>query len=373
MFNLLASIMYPLQLGNLDNFSFGGNAKTNETDVIWFVVIVGILVTVFVLLNAFKGKGRAGPGGKNASASAPRAFSGLTLHRLTSNLGLDREQVKMLDYVLRSGSVNDPERFLNTPELIDKHFKRTYRLIERSSRDDDELNERLSVLFAVRNIIDAHFQGASATSTRQIPEKVPAVLTIDNVNYPVQVVSTKGDTLAVDNPKRSAGSLLHPARGSKAMLAFYTKNTKGLLIETRVLGTAEVKDVPVLQLAHSGQVKKLSARRFRRRQIIIDTGFYFVSTDSRSKKSIVEPRRYAGKILDISIGGCSIKTVSTVSEGQRLKVEFLHNDETTIAALGEVLRINRGGTNAGIHIKFLKVPRRSLNSINAMVYEYSED
>jgi hypothetical protein len=229
------------------------------------------------------------------------------------------------------------------------------------------------VLFAVRNIIDANFRGSTATSSRQIPEKVPAMLTIDGVNYPVQVISTKGDTLAVDNPKRAAGSLLHPARGSKAILAFYTKTTKGLLIDTRVMGTAEVNDVPVLQLAHSGQVKRLSARRFRRRQVIIDTGFYFVSTDSKTKKLAVEPKRYAGKILDISIGGCSIKTVSTLNSGQRIKVEFLNNDETIIAALGEVLRITRTGVNAAVHIKFTKVPRRSLNSINAMVYEYSED
>jgi hypothetical protein len=357
----------------MGNNSWFQSGPTNPNDIIWFVVIAGILVIGVVLLNVFKGKGKAGPGGKGTASSGPRAFSGFTLHRLTSNMGLDREQVKMLDYVMRSGSVNDPERFLNSPDLVDKNFKRTYRLIERTTRDDEELNEKLSVLFAVRNIIDINFRGASATSSRQIPEKVPAMLTIDGVNYPVQVVSTKGDTIAVENPKRAAGSLLHPARGSKATLAFYTKTTKGLLIDTRVMGTAEVNDTPVLQLAHSGQIKKLSARRFRRRQIIIDTGFYFVSTDARTKKSIVEQRRYAGKIMDISIGGCSIKTVSTLSSGQRLKVEFLNNDETIIAALGEVLRITRTGVNAAIHVKFLKVPRRSLNSINAMVYEYSED
>jgi hypothetical protein len=364
--------MYPLQAGDINVFGGAFKGKTNPNDIIWFFAIAGILVMGVILLNVFKGKGRSGPAGKNSGTSGPRAFSGFTLHRLTSNLGLDREQVKMLEYVMRSGGVSDPERFLNTPELVDKNFKRTYRLIERTASNDDDLNERLSVLFAVRNIIDVNFRGSSATSSRQIPEKVPAVLTIDGVNYPVQVISAKGDTLAVDNPKRAAGSLLHPSRGSKATLAFYTKTTKGLLIDTRVMGSAEVNDVPVLQLAHSGQVKKLSARRFRRRQIIIDTGFYFVSTDAKTKKSVVDQRRYGGKIMDISIGGCSIKTISTVTTGQRLKVEFLHNDDTTIAALGEVLRITRTGVNAAIHVKFLKVPRRSLNSINAMVYEYSE-
>jgi len=112
--------------------------------------------------------------------------------------------------------------------------------------------------------------------------------------------------------------------------------------------------------------------RIRDEPIIIDTGFYFVFPDPKTKKSIVEKRRNAGKIMDISIGGCSIKTTTSVNQGQRVKVEFIHNDGSIIAALGEVLRITHNGINTIIHAHFLKVPRRSLNSINAMVYEYEE-
>jgi len=57
---------------------------------------------------------------------------------------------------------------------------------------------------------------------------------------------------------------------------------------------------------------------------------------------------------------------------QRLKLEFIDHDDSIVATLGEVVRISRGGTGTVIHIKFLKVPRRSLNSINAMVYDYDE-
>jgi hypothetical protein len=41
-----------------------------------------------------------------------------------------------------------------------------------------------------------------------------------------------------------------------------------------------------------------------------------------------------------------------------------------IAALGQVLRTNRSGISTIMHIKFLRIPRRSLNIINALVYEY---
>jgi hypothetical protein len=273
---------------------------------------------------------------------------------------------------MRSGGINDPQRFMNSPDMIDRQFKRTYRLIERTSPDEEELNKRLSVLFSTRNIIDSSSKGVAATSSRQIPEKVAAVLTIDKISYPVQVISSRGGTLAVENPKRAAGSLVHPAKGSKAKLAFFTKSTKGFSVETHVLGTAVMNQTTVLQLAHSGQVKKLSARHFRRREVNIDTGFYMVHTDSHTKKTIVEKKRYTGKIADISIGGCSIKTAVQANTGQRIKVEFVNSDDSTIVALGEILRFSRSGSSSVMHVRFLRVPRRSLVAINAMVYEYAE-
>jgi len=86
----------------------------------------------------------------------------------------------------------------------------------------------------------------------------------------------------------------------------------------------------------------------------------------------MDKRRFAGNIMDISIGGCSIKTAVPVNNGQKLKIEFTREDDSIVAALGEVLRTNRTGTDTILNIKFLKVPRKSLNSINAMVYEYTD-
>jgi len=364
--------MFLLQV-NLKDFSM--SQKQVSPTQVYFLIGIGIIVLGLILFSNFRSKNRTGTGGgkHTSSGGGPGFFSGLTLHRLTSDLGLEREQVKMLDYVMRSGGVSDPERFLNNPGLLDKNFKRAYRLIERTSANEEELNDRLSVLFSTRNIIDANIKGSTATSSRQIPEKVQMVLTIDRVNYLVHVISSRGDMLLVENPKRTAGSLLRPPKGSKATLAYFAKSSKGYLVDTRVMGYTDTIEGPAMQLAHSGQIKKLSARHFPRRQIIIDTGFFLVQYDSHTKKSIVDKRRCNGKIMDISAGGCSIKTNVPINGGQRIKVEFIHNDGSIIAALGEVLRTSRSGINTIMHVKFIKVPRRSLNKINAMVYEYTEN
>jgi hypothetical protein len=86
---------------------------------------------------------------------------------------------------------------------------------------------------------------------------------------------------------------------------------------------------------------------------------------------VVDKRRLTGTIMDISIGGCSIKTNVSIPSGTLLKIECSY-DDMNIATLGQVLRTNRTGMSTIMHIKFLRVPKRSLNTINALVYEYAE-
>jgi hypothetical protein len=367
---LMSLMMYPLV--SASDFKFTTNKGPTSASGQYFVIGIGIVVIILIIFNLLRSKSKPGIGGKAAPGAGPRAFSGLTLHRITSDMGLNREQIRMLDYVMRSGSVADPERFLNTPSLLDKHFKRAYKLIERTSADEEERNERLAVLFATRNIIDASAKGVVATSSRQIAEKTPAVLTIDKLNYPTQVISSRGDTLVVEKPRRSAGSPLYLQKGRKANLALSPESSKAYAVETQIVGTTDTPYGPALQLAHSKQIKKLFNRSFRRRQKTIETGFYFVNVDEKTKRMTVDKRRYTGNIQDISAGGCSMKVTIQVVPKQRLKLEFIDHDDSIVAALGEVLRISRSGVGTIIHIKFLKVPRRSLNSINAMVYDYDE-
>ena len=366
--------MYLLQSRGVSDFRM---KTANPTDAIYFVVGIGVLVIVLIAVNVIRSRFNVSAlNGTQGSGGSPRHFSMLSLHRLTSGLGLDRDQSKMLEFVLRSDGVTDPARSLNSPNLLDRHFKRAYRLIERTSISEDEMNNRLAVLFATRNIIETNLGMADTTSTRQIPANAAAVLTVGQTNYPIRVISSRGDTLVVENPTSGTGTTLRLPRGSKVNLAFFTKSSKGFSVESRVLGATDTADGPVLQLVHSGQIKRLSNRRFRRRQTVISTSFYcvFVEETGRrnEKKMIVDKRKFSGNILDISIGGCSIKTSAPLSAGQRLKIEFTREDNSVVVALGEVLRTTKAGVNTIMNIRFLKVPRKSLNSINAMVYEYTE-
>jgi hypothetical protein len=345
---------------------------------VFFLIGIGVVVVLMLLLNYLKNSNKVDALNKTAVGdSGQRKFSVFTFRRIAANLGLDKDQTNMLEFVLKCDNVTDLVRSFESPILLDKHFKKAFRIIERTSISHDEMNNRLSVLFDTRNIIENKANSVSTTSTREIPENTAAVLALGDVNYPTHVISSKGDSLIVEHPLSSTGEPLELQKGGLISVSFFPEPNKGFSVDSRVLGTTETIDGHhVLQLVHSGQIKKLSKRRFRRRQTVITTAFYFVTMEEgKSKKSAemsIDKRRFSGNILDISIGGCSIKTAVPVNNGQKLKIEFTREDDSIVAALGAVLRTHRAGTDTIMNIKFVKVPRKSLNSINAMVYEYTD-
>jgi hypothetical protein len=342
-------------------------------DAVYFGIGVGIFIIVLIIVN--RSKKRLGITNSEFSAPRPQRTSGSMVHKISRSMGLDSTQSKMLSFVLKNDGVTDPERAIQSSTLLDRHFRRAYNTIGHSSESDEETQQKLSVLFATRNILEAATGGGmDVNSTRVIPENTPAVLIVDGNNYPIRVISSRGAYLIVENPVNALGELIPIDRNKAITLSFYTKSSNGFSIDSTVYGTAKAPgEGQVLQVVHSNAIKRLSKRRFRRRQTVLPVEFNLVRLEpgprKREQKMVVDKRKAVGKILDISVGGCSIQTSSAISAGVRLKIGFIA-DRQHIVALGEVLRTNRNRTGTVMHIKFLKVPRKSLNMINALVFEY---
>jgi len=300
-------------------------------------------------------------------------FSGFAFRRMVRNLGLDDEQVKMLDYVFKTDGVIEPEKSINSPALLDRHFRRAYRVIEQSSRSEQEAQERLSVLFSTRNILENNMIGG-LSSTRQLKDELTLTLNYDRGKINVNLINAKTEHLTVEAPKNVLGSLIKIPRGTRLSVLFFTRSNKGFSFETRVIDYSSVNGQPVLQLAHSNQIRFLSKRRFRRRQALIACFFFLVYVEGSGKKQrfVVDKHRFTGNITNISVGGCSIKTTAPVKVGARFKIEFTQGD-TKVAALGQIIKTNRTGASIIIHVKFLKLSQKSMNIINAYAYEYANE
>jgi hypothetical protein len=346
---------------------------------IFLGVGVGAIVFITLLMNILRRVG--GGGAVKGSSVTTRKFGALTMHRIAHTYGLDKEQAKFLEYVFKSDAVSDPMGVIENSNLLDKHFKRAYKRIEKSAGTEEEAQQSLSLLFSVRNILESSQRSGSSTmTTRQISENMTAVLSTGKESYPVRVISSKGENILVECPKNALGTPIRIPKGARVSLSFFSKSSKGFAFDSRSLGMVDTPRGTALQLAHSGQAKLLAQRRYRRRQITAVCTFSIVRVEEigtgrkKTRKMTVDSRRFSGTVMDVSMGGCSIRTNSTVPPGTRLKIEFDYLDKMIIAALGQVLRINRSGAiSAILHIKFIKVPRKTMNAVNAMVYEYDED
>jgi c-di-GMP-binding flagellar brake protein YcgR len=292
---------------------------------------------------------------------------------LARNIGLNYDQVKMLNFTFKTDDVLDPEKSLVTPSLLDRHFRRAYRVIEQTSGSPKDSQRRHAILFSTRNILENSAIGR-LFSTRQINEDTTLTIKYGRDRINVSVIAAKEDFLTTETPKTVLGSQVKIPKGTNVSILFFNKSNKGFSFETRVTGYSTHHGHATMQLAHSNNLRFLSKRRFRRRQAVIACSMNLVYVEGSGKKQrlVVDKRRINGNITDISVGGCSIKATTPVQVGVRFKIQFTQG-ENKVAALGQVLRTNRAGVVTIVHIKFLRVTQKSMNLINAFVYEYAND
>jgi len=361
--------LFPLQ-SSLSDFSFGSGKSSSSTGLIIFGIIFAVVIIVLIILNAAK---KSYGGGTGSGGGGSALFAGLTFSRLARNLGLDSEQTRMLSFVFKTDDVIEPEKSINTPALLDRHFRKTYRLIEQSQGNDSETQNKLSVLFSTRNVLENSMIG-SINSTRQLKDDITLILNYGKDKISAKVLNSKTEQLAVETPKNVLGTQIKIPKGTRLSVLFFTKSNKGFSFETRVINYQTINGHHAMLLAHSNQVRFLSQRRYRRRHAVIACFMYLVYVEGEGKKKrfVVDKRVLTGNIADISVGGCSIKTTAPVQVGARFKIEYTQG-ENKVAALGQVLRTNRTAGSNVIHIKFLKVSQKSMNIINAFVYEYAHE
>jgi c-di-GMP-binding flagellar brake protein YcgR len=361
--------LLPLQVSASD---FAMNTTVSATDVIIGFSVLVVIIGALVILNSKKIGASTGrkSGGGGGGAGMSGIFSGLTMHRIAKNIGLNREQSKMLDFIFKTDGVLDPEKSINTPSLLDRHFRRSYRILDNSDKD---AQHKLSLLFSTRNLLENSVIGG-IVSTKQLKDDTNLIISTGKDKISVPVISAKNENIVVEAPKNVLGSQIKIPRGTRLGIMFFTKSNKGFSFETRVTGYSSHNGHPSMLLAHSNHLRFLSQRRYRRRHATIACFMNLVYVEGSGKKQrlIVDKRRLSGNIADISVGGCSIKIMAPVQVGAKFKIEFTQGD-ANVAALGQVLRSNRAGMSTVIHVRFLRVSQKSMNVINAFVYEYGRE
>ncbi|MDR2602734.1 MAG: PilZ domain-containing protein [Spirochaetaceae bacterium] len=123
--------------------------------------------------------------------------------------------------------------------------------------------------------------------------------------------------------------------------------------------------------------KNVKPRRFKRRKASIQCSFCeIIEKEIKSgvktiKKLTPSNKKSNGDISDISLGGCAILVKESFKPGVKIKIEFKVAG-VTVAALGVILRINKNASESIMHVKFIQIPPRSLQNLNAFIFDYMD-
>ena len=94
---------------------------------------------------------------------------------------------------------------------------------------------------------------------------------------------------------------------------------------------------------------------------------------NRQKKAVLaDAKGRLGNILEISAGGCSIKSGNSLQKGELIKIN-LDLEQNKMGILGKIVNTRREGIGTTImHIQFTTISRANMNSIHTYVYGIEE-
>ena len=143
-------------------------------------------------------------------------------------------------------------------------------------------------------------------------------------------------------------------------LLFSTRNAIAYFTETNVDAQKKGNAVP---------------RKYRRKEINASCVCSLVRLTKKKeqgkivKKFTLTGEKFPASVIDLSQGGCAAKAKFSVKPGTHFKIE-IKLGRAELPMLGEVLRINRQGGEAIMHIHFVKALPKTLNAVNAYIFGY---
>ncbi len=351
-------------------------ASQGESGVLWFIVGFAVLILIVVLIQRGLKAGSGGSGGSKLNKAA--AFSKTGFRRAARSNGLGDDETRFLETYGRALGVANPEFVFRNQTRLDTFFKDVYRYIEKNSESEVDAEEQKARLFAARErLTQRNALGQPVRSTRQLGRNMPLTfIAPGEESYPSVIDAVEPGGIAVEPVHDPYGETIRFRKGTKLTCYFYTQAHQGYQFLARVVGWERIGNKEVMVLSHSDAVSALPARRNARREMHEGCTFYHVvvrSSTARGKAQStarVENLPYPGTIVDISAGGVGIQSANALAAGEFLKIEFGQDGH---AAFGKVVRMNKLRNVGGImHIQFVKISRRTLNTILSQVYGYSD-
>jgi len=348
--------------------------QADTTSTIIAVSVFGLFV-LFLLIA-----GKAGGGSGNMGTSRkPAKFSKRKFRRHASSRGLSHGETQLLERMIKRYKVQSAYGLLNNGPILDNALKKALNEVEESPMAPDEQEAQKLTLYRIKQKIERSTKGVKPPdSTRRLRTGQAVSIAVDKTRYQTKITGNLQKSFGIEVPRDSHGGEIRWKKWTKAQVFFWRPNGQSFSFETKILGYNMIRGISSLFLQHSNTIKEAQQRKYRRKSIerpayfypirIITTGF----GKNAARKAIVNNRRGTlATILDISAGGCAMRSSYPLERGELMKLEFETENRQKITVFGKIMGMTRMRPAGGVmHIMFTRISRANMNRINSFIYNF---
>lgn len=359
-----------------------------------YLIVIGVVIGVIALARMFsiyqekrREMVKKSDGVLGGDHLRPRVFTKSRkfkqeIREITSICRLNPNQEEFLSRMCVSYQIEHPLQLLHNEKTLDEMFSRTLTKLQAIHPPTHESEANKTLLFMTREAIsNARKNRQGITSTRALDTgAIITIITPKEEQYPATILESSSRGLVCKVPRDLFENEVRLPLWSRIGLFFNIPTGQSYSCTARILQYESAGTETHMVISHTDTLKSLPNRRHDRKDFSTDCSFVLVSVANVVTGKNTEHRFYPtgkpfpGTILDISAGGCSIKTPSPPAQNQYIQIECSLDAKSSDTMTGKIVRITppEQGSDSTVHVQFAKLPRATMNRIFALIFNYGD-
>jgi hypothetical protein len=297
---------------------------------------------------------------------------------------LSKEQYQLLYQLIKRYHVSKPWVIFSDGQVLNEMLRRALTDIKNNRElTDTEQAAQSFLLFKLKHSIDIGRPiPKEIYSTRDL--KIHDKLLITAIRYPdfnflaevrgryrsngfvVTLIRDRVVNKALQTEKES----IVWKKGMRIEALYLGMHDEEYFFESRVIRAVKKHDFYTLLCEDTSAVRQSRRRRYKRRNVDLAATISLVRFDENKKPVMYAPAPC--RLVNLSIGGCALRTPAGENPGTLVAVDFRLSSEERIRCFGKVVRSEKraGDPNKAFHtrIQFTRATKASINGISNIIY-----
>lgn len=354
--------------------------------IVGFILILVIGNIISNRKSTATGSGYISKSGSGRITTAkPVSYKGSKrkFRKIAKHIGVTSIQIKMLEDIAEKYRAGSPLVFLNSHNIFNITMKKAIQEYDSGAYSAEVKENYKMLLFNIKQKLDkSAVSDKKITSSRQLTTgKQITITTASGEKYSSHIITNLKDYICTTVPMRHDGTMLRLNKLEQVKVSIPEKGDRGYFYDSKILGYSKVKGTSCIMLQHSNNMQSSKQRNFPRKELGRSCYFYKINIatimegKTAVRKAVIDDQAKGrlGNVIEISAGGCSIKSPSYLNKGDLLRVDIDIERRKTVSVLGKIVNLRKSAPGTAImHIQFTKMSKKNMNSINSYIYGIGE-